>query len=367
MKKIFLLLALVAILTSPLVLADSLPPEKKYIPGCAVLQNISAFPDVKFIAAYYTNSEDNPYPTHNIPDKITTLDDTTCTHANLKTHTVQIYALSTENYQKSSQDKSYNPADDINAYPLPPLEVVEGSTLNPEDELVDMTAKDTYFHRVYTINGIDNERRLFFITHLEDKTDITAQKARETVNVPANLDMKLKTDTPVFKDIPANSTYAKAVLDLKRKGVVTGYTDGNYKTDNLINRAEFAKIIMTNYRGTETYDCTLKIFRDVPSDADTWFRDPVCNAYHEGIITGYPDMTFRPGQHINVAEAAKMIIKANKVVPEKETDPWYRAFMSIFEKFNGIPPTISSPAQAITRGEMALLMYAMNEHVLELY
>lgn len=366
MKKIITLISLAFLLNASIALADVMPPGQKYISGCAILQNVSIFPNIKFIAAYYTNDYDNPYPTKNSPSKIVTLENTTCIHSELKADTVELYALDPQNYQKNIQNKEYNPAQDINAYVLPPLEVLEGSTLNTSDQLIDIAAKDSYYHRIYNVKGIDNGRRFFFLSHLEDKTDLSTKPATETPEIPLNLDTSIKTDTPIFKDVLPNSPYAMAVLSLKRKGVIQGYTDGNYRLTNLINRAEFIKIVMTNYPGIKDPDCSIKIFKDVSTETSNWFRNAVCQAYHEGIITGYKDMTFGPNLDINFAEASKIIVNAYNVAPVDKTDPWYKQFTSVFEKFNGVPSSIKSPDQKITRGEMALLMYKMDQHVWEL-
>jgi len=50
--------------------------------------------------------------------------------------------------------------------------------------------------------------------------------------------------TNAFSDVTSGSTYYNAVLYLKNQGVISGYPDGTFKPNNTINRAEFTKILV---------------------------------------------------------------------------------------------------------------------------
>jgi len=52
-----------------------------------------------------------------------------------------------------------------------------------------------------------------------------------------------KQSDKVFTDVDANSPYKEALTYLKEQGIVSGYADGSFKPGNTINRAEFTKII----------------------------------------------------------------------------------------------------------------------------
>ena len=47
-----------------------------------------------------------------------------------------------------------------------------------------------------------------------------------------------------FNDVPAGHPNADAIEYVKENGIVSGYPDGTFKPDNTINRAEFTKIII---------------------------------------------------------------------------------------------------------------------------
>lgn len=96
-----------------------------------------------------------------------------------------------------------------------------------------------------------------------------------------------------------------------KKDIVEGYPDGTFRPHNPINRAEALKILLRSANasrilaefGDDAF--TLRQFPDVPETS--WFAPFVAQAQLLGLIEGYPDGTFRPGQWITRAEAAKII------------------------------------------------------------
>lgn len=47
----------------------------------------------------------------------------------------------------------------------------------------------------------------------------------------------------IFPDVPADAWYAKAVNDLSANGIISGYPDGTFKPENPINRAEVTAML----------------------------------------------------------------------------------------------------------------------------
>ena len=67
----------------------------------------------------------------------------------------------------------------------------------------------------------------------------------------------------------------------------------------------FALILVGVLFGSTAAFGLSKLFSDVPDDA--WYTEAVENLSEIGIIKGYPDQTFRPGNNVNRAELAVMI------------------------------------------------------------
>ncbi|MBQ6937656.1 MAG: S-layer homology domain-containing protein [Clostridia bacterium] len=87
-------------------------------------------------------------------------------------------------------------------------------------------------------------------------------------------------------------------------GVINGYTDGSFKPDNSITRAEFVKILsgmlsLPNGSGDR--------FSDVPTDA--WFAPFVYAASDYGIINGVSEDSFGPNNGITREDAAVILYR----------------------------------------------------------
>ena len=105
-----------------------------------------------------------------------------------------------------------------------------------------------------------------------------------------------------FYDVSANAWYAQSVNFLASKGIVVGYPDGSYRPGQPITRAEFTTII-SKY-GNLSY-AENYAFSDVARDH--WAFAYIYSAYAKGWIVGYPDGTFRPNNPITRAEVVKIV------------------------------------------------------------
>lgn len=91
------------------------------------------------------------------------------------------------------------------------------------------------------------------------------------------------------------------------RGIIDGYDDGTFKPDAPINRAEALKIIFAASK-LQPFDDSdfLGRFSDVRKG--DWFEPHVNSALTYEFVEGYEDRTFRPGQSITRAEAAKIVL-----------------------------------------------------------
>ena len=160
------------------------------------------------------------------------------------------------------------------------------------------------------------------------------------------------TSFALFSDVPETHENYDAIEYVRENGVVEGYEDGTYKAGNKINRAEFTTIVMRAISDELTGG---NCFPDV---TDQWFAAPVCSAKEKGLIGGYPDGSFKPGENINFVEAAKIVINAFDV-PQVEGDDsvWYKGFVFSLENTNAIPNSIETFDQLLDRGTMAEITY----------
>ena len=143
--------------------------------------------------------------------------------------------------------------------------------------------------------------------------------------------------------------------------VIEGYSDGTFRPNNLINRAEFVKMIVNAvFKEERISECKAKYFSDAVNDA--WFDKYICTAKEESLISGYPDGAIRPSRDINFAEAAKIIVNAFGLPSETaKSEPWYAPYISILALRNAIPLSISGPSEKLKRGEMAEIIFRIME------
>lgn len=171
-------------------------------------------------------------------------------------------------------------------------------------------------------------------------------------------------ETPevIFEDLAENDPNKEAIEYLKENNVVQGYEDGTFRSLNKINRAEFMKIMVESI--TEEAQGSF-CFPDVNEE---WFARYVCYAKSIGLTEGYADGTFKPGEEINFAEASKMISKAFdlEIEDSDEEGPWYETFVKALEGEEAIPTSISDFDKEIARGEMAEIIWRIEEEKKEL-
>ena len=116
-----------------------------------------------------------------------------------------------------------------------------------------------------------------------------------------------------FSDVSADKWYNNAVSTLSRMGVIGGYADGTFRPDAPISRAEFAKIAVsfTQNNGSAVYN----YFTDVKTT--DWFATYVTAAKDGGLIEGYSDGSFKPESKITRAEACAIVNRTLGRKPSK--------------------------------------------------
>ncbi len=164
-----------------------------------------------------------------------------------------------------------------------------------------------------------------------------------------------------FFDVDTSYPYYDAVNYVQGQQIVQGYEDGTYRPGATINRAEFAKMIVTSlYAEEKIAKCEpVRDLKDI-SRAD-WYFQYVCMAVREGILHGYPDGTFGAGNMVNFAELSKMIVGAYDMEMVIDGPEWYRGYFNSMTKYNAWPPTVIDAGHQVTRGELAEILYRLRD------
>ena len=117
-----------------------------------------------------------------------------------------------------------------------------------------------------------------------------------------------------YFDVAASEWYNTAVSTLSSMGIITGYPDGTFRPNAYITRAEFAAIAA---RFDPSGDKTTASFRDI---LNHWAKDEISIAYNNSWVDGYPDGTFGPQRNITRAETMTLVNRVLNRRPETEED-----------------------------------------------
>lgn len=171
-----------------------------------------------------------------------------------------------------------------------------------------------------------------------------------------------------FKDISRHwaKNYITKAVSL---GITSGYSDGTFKPDREITRAEFTRMLNTAIGNNGTKDPG---FSDV--NKAEWYYNDVCKGVSAAFISGYDDGSFRPSRTITRQETAVIlarIVPADGVKKDlsgfrdgKKVDQWAKSSMEkIVGKgyMNGDDTKHLQPLDTLTRAQAVKIIVDMVE------
>ena len=228
-------------------------------------------------------------------------------------HTSNTYYVRYHNDDETEKDGKFIPGETVtvkgNVFTAPVGKALAGWSLE-EDGKVDYKVGDTFRMPGSSVDlyavwkDAETESHSAYISGYPDGTvgpDKTITRA-EAATMFYNLLADKTGDAKTFTDVPANQWYAKAVMTLADKGVISGYPDGTFKPDASITRAEFVTMAMNFANAEKGTACS---FPDVPQNM--WYYGAIAGATQNGWISGYPDGTFGPDRYITRAEVTSVI------------------------------------------------------------
>ena len=177
--------------------------------------------------------------------------------------------------------------------------------------------------------------------------------------------------TSGFGDVPSTHVNYKAIMDLKTKGIISGYPDGTFKPDQVVNRVEALKIILGAAKISSESSSKIAKFSDV--DVSQWYGPYLNKAVELAVVAGYPDGTFKPTQTVNLVENLKILINALGVdvstievssnpYGDAPKDQWYATYLQYAKNAHLIDADASNdiqPAQGMTRGKLSEVAYRL--------
>ncbi|MCA9386127.1 S-layer homology domain-containing protein [Candidatus Dojkabacteria bacterium] len=173
-----------------------------------------------------------------------------------------------------------------------------------------------------------------------------------------------------FPDVSDYHEYANEIQYLLDNGIAGGFSDGTFKPENTITRAEFTKIVVNaEYSESLINNCiqsNSNIFPDIASDHT--FASFICMAEKNDIVKGYSDGYFKPDNTVTFGEASKIAMRTLDSSHGISEDADLTAYMNRLVAMGAQPPTISEGNKdvAITRGEAAFLIQIIRDNYTKL-
>lgn len=196
---------------------------------------------------------------------------------------VQVFACSDNTFGVSSNGSIYSFGDNTNYR----LGKTDGS-----DSLLPMRILDKDMNWVYeeSLNGDDDSHH--------------GVENPGTETEPDSSDLPVESDEPEIVSTP----------------FVSGYEDSTFKPGKNVTRAEFLRMLVSalcdDFDPDKNYGtCSLS---DIP--LGKWYENYVAYAEYEGLVHGYSDGTFRPDTPITRAEACVMVSQMFDGIPEDAPD-----------------------------------------------
>lgn len=161
---------------------------------------------------------------------------------------------------------------------------------------------DNFTHSLSDLPSANNSNNNLSYNWIEDSSTLIASTS--------NINNTTKTVEPT-KDTPKQNTYFKDTNEdyinyLYEKWVTKWYSDGTFKPNWEISRAELLAMIFTFSKTPILENVTKSSFKDI-KETD-WYFKYIETAVNKWFISGYPDNTFKPNNNITKIEAIAIIL-----------------------------------------------------------
>ncbi len=155
----------------------------------------------------------------------------------------------------------------------------------------------------------------------------------------------------------AGTGEAEIATLLNQMSIMNGYPDGELRLEQPVTRAEFSKItIMASpYKNHVASGLAVSPFADVRYGH--WAAPYVKLASSNGLITGYPDATFKPDQTVLLEEAVTVYLRLLGYTNEDFGYAWPYGQIGLAQNAGLLDNISASVGTAMTRRDVMVLTY----------
>lgn len=157
-----------------------------------------------------------------------------------------------------------------------------------------------------TKNAVEEVKAIAYIKGYPDGTfkpqaNVTRAEAAQMFATLLNGGTNFGTSQATKFSDASDDWYSKAINYVVGKGLISGYPNGTFKPNESITRAEFAQMISGYVKNEKA---STSDFKDVK---DHWAKDAIDKLYGNKNVNGYPDGSFKPNAKITRAEAVTIL------------------------------------------------------------
>ncbi len=166
-----------------------------------------------------------------------------------------------------------------------------------------------------------------------------------------------------FEDLNSVKWAEKEIYYLSDRSIINGYSDTKFGPHDKVTREQAAAMIVREHYPNEKY--TNMEYSDVSKDNP--FYNDIAVATKNGILSGYPDQTFKPKKYLTRAEAAK-ILASTYHPTTKNTAAYFQDLnkapwaedkintLALSGIITGYENGTFNPNKSVTRAEFAVLL-----------
>ncbi|KPD07723.1 hypothetical protein AM501_13880 [Aneurinibacillus migulanus] len=149
-----------------------------------------------------------------------------------------------------------------------------------------------------------------------DRSDTTTQPVKEPEAPKPPIE-----ETQKLIIVPSDVTghwAQERISEAIRRGIVTGYPDGTFRPNEPVTRLQWISFLV---RALHLQGEGARLNFTDKGEIPAWGQSDVAVAVKNGLISGYPDGSFRPNQEITRAEMVSILARILKLKPDKGLQP----------------------------------------------
>lgn len=175
-------------------------------------------------------------------------------------------------------------------------------TATASDNHLDLIVSDTCF--TWSVSdelGEFDEMGVFTAGEEYGEGEITVQVGENITTIA----LEIAYPAGIYEDVAEDSWYYDAVLNMGKRGLVSGVSDTEFAPDSSMTRAMFVTVLH-RMAGSPTPE-TENSFADIESGK--WYSDAVSWASENGLVTGYDETTFGINDSISREQMATLLMR----------------------------------------------------------